>query len=612
MAKFRRHSIQQNKSELGFPDDTDSDLESEPSPASPKPPAEEFATVTRDGDLRRALATAPELRTREEVTRILLAIRRLQEEFFGNLSDEMLKSVCERVILEQYSEGQVVFECGDFGDKLYLIMSGSILISKPKAGQQPNVQQAQQGGAPGEVIMEPVAYLGPGKVFGELALIGDSRRKGRASASKRTQVLVLGKEDYSACIGRVQQDFLAERVAFLRTADKAVLEGASESDLAAMAGHMRQERYSGEEVVVAQGAEADKIFFVKSGFCRVLRQLHPRYHGHLKTVAKCLPVATPFAAERAKAMVSDEDGEARRIHDSLGGPVALQKLLEQHPIDVVGTLASPSSPSSPSRPKRSPRPRPRPFSKPAAELAITEGVITAATLQPGQSFGVMELFEGTPYQCTLLADPCVEVYTITKYDLIRSTSRTILHRLFVDCSGGLSDDRIIWQMKLQSRWTSFKADLLDEIRSRRRPPAALDRGVTARRLGATNFSANDYQRIWNGEASDGVQPMPRSARQGGVQGPTERIFNLQCVREPGKPTEVVIEEESSDTSMQALHHSILSTVAQSRARKQLGHVPSSTRGDATGSVGSPHTNSDRRLAGRMRKQQAPRDFTSRQ
>eukprot|EP00971_Amphidinium_carterae_P012664 249388-Amphidinium_carterae.1 len=34
-----------------------------------------------------------------------------------------------------------------------------------------------------------------GKVFGELALIGDSRRKGRASASKRTQVLVLGKED---------------------------------------------------------------------------------------------------------------------------------------------------------------------------------------------------------------------------------------------------------------------------------------------------------------------------------------------------------------------------------------------------------------------------------
>eukprot|EP00971_Amphidinium_carterae_P247923 4922997-Amphidinium_carterae.1 len=37
--------------------------------------------------------------------------------------------------------------------------------------------------------------------------------------------------------------------------------------------------------------------------------------------------------------------------------------------------------------------------------------------------------------------------------------------------------------------------------------------------------------------------------------------------------------------MQALHHSILSTVAQSRARKQLGHVPSSTRGWAEKDAG---------------------------
>jgi len=588
------------RAELGIAGDSDDEFDS--SPPSPLPDVETeafFASLTRDGELRLALATAPALRTREEVLRIMLAIRRLREDFFGNLSDAMLRSVCAKLVLEQYNEGQVIFDYGDYGDKLYLIMSGSILISKPHVGHAPSHGTT---GESADVILEPVAYLGPGKVFGELAIIGNCRRAARTSASKLTQVLVLGAEDYHSCIGRVQEDFLAERVAFLRSVDKAVLEGSGESDLAAMAAHMRQERYSGEEVVVAQGAEADKIFFVKSGFCRVLRQLHPRYHGHLKNVAaKCLPPANPFTTpvKTNEVIVSPEDGEARRIHDSLGGPAALQRLLERH--HAVGT---PVSPSSPSKQKRSPRPQPRPFSKPAAELAMTEGVVPAATLQPGQSFGFMELFEGTPYQCTLLADPCVEVYTISKYDLIRSTSRAILHKLFVDCTGGLSDDRIIGQMKFQSRWNSFKADLLDEIRSKRRPAATLDRGVTAHRAGAPNFSANDYARIWNIEGSEGlVQPMPRSARQHGSHAPTEPIFHVHCVREPGKPTEVVIEEENNDSSIQALHHSILNTVAQSRARKQLSPIQ---RGDAS-PTGSPTAS---KPSPRLRPPAAPRDINN--
>eukprot|EP00421_Protoceratium_reticulatum_P030235 CAMPEP_0168476886 /NCGR_PEP_ID=MMETSP0228-20121227/62116_1 /TAXON_ID=133427 /ORGANISM="Protoceratium reticulatum, Strain CCCM 535 (=CCMP 1889)" /LENGTH=179 /DNA_ID=CAMNT_0008493015 /DNA_START=75 /DNA_END=611 /DNA_ORIENTATION=- len=60
------------------------------------------------------------------------------------------------------------------------------------------------------------------------------------------------------------------------------------------------------------------------------------------------------------------------------------------------------------------------------------GVVDVDLLQEGRSYGVMEMLEGLPYQCTVVADPWAEVYEISKHEFARQTSKGILHKLFCD------------------------------------------------------------------------------------------------------------------------------------------------------------------------------------
>lgn len=49
-----------------------------------------------------------------------------------------------------------------------------------------------------------------------------------------------------------------------------------EVDLQAMAGSMTEDNYIGEHEIIRQGSEVERIIFVKSGFCKVVRELHPK------------------------------------------------------------------------------------------------------------------------------------------------------------------------------------------------------------------------------------------------------------------------------------------------------------------------------------------------
>lgn len=79
---------------------------------------------------------------------------------------------------------------------------------------------------------------------------------------------------------------IKERVAFLRMAEEGLLAEMRDVELQAMSGSMTEEHYIGEHEIISQGREVDRIIFVKSGFCKVVRELHPKYTKawiHLKT-----------------------------------------------------------------------------------------------------------------------------------------------------------------------------------------------------------------------------------------------------------------------------------------------------------------------------------------
>jgi CRP-like cAMP-binding protein len=99
-------------------------------------------------------------------------------DLFENQPEEVLKAVLVQGQLEQYGPGQMVFGQGDEGNRLYIVKSGALeVLASPSDAADPI----------------PVAYLGPGEVLGELALLTGSPRSASARVPERAELFTVDK-----------------------------------------------------------------------------------------------------------------------------------------------------------------------------------------------------------------------------------------------------------------------------------------------------------------------------------------------------------------------------------------------------------------------------------
>ncbi len=99
---------------------------------------------------------------------------------FSGLTRPALEMIARIATEETHPLGTVVFEHGQIGDKLYVILEGRVRISRNVPGM-------------GE---EALAILGPGNVFGEMALIDSEARSADARVHERCRVLALPKDAF--------------------------------------------------------------------------------------------------------------------------------------------------------------------------------------------------------------------------------------------------------------------------------------------------------------------------------------------------------------------------------------------------------------------------------
>ena len=97
---------------------------------------------------------------------------------FADLPLVYLRRVAALGAEEVYARGSLIFKEGSAGDKLYLILSGSVRISRQVPGM-------------GE---EALAILKTGAYFGEMALIDDFPRSADALAHEACRLFVLSKD----------------------------------------------------------------------------------------------------------------------------------------------------------------------------------------------------------------------------------------------------------------------------------------------------------------------------------------------------------------------------------------------------------------------------------
>ncbi|CAE7587111.1 PANK2 [Symbiodinium natans] len=430
--------------------------------------------------------------------------------------------------------------------------------------------------------------LETGKVFGEIALMSeDCKRKGRCTALKHSELLSLHRDDFQ-CIGMSQENGVRERAAYLRCVEEGLLEDMSYVDLQAMAGNLTEKSYVGEHEILQQGAEVDRVIFVKSGFCKLVRQLHPKYTEMFCRYAHYgEPMPNPFAegegglrvgqkgvwpdqhrTKRKSTKTEDVSANSSFSIKSLAGHQMLKKVL---PLMATEETGEASSPSAEKRPGRTDTTSSSSAEAPKEERAPDQGLqVVVDIISKGSSVGVMELMEGLTYQCTVISAPLAEIYSISKFDFIR-THKTITHRLFCNYKARLSDSQLIWRLVQKYRWDHYKRGLLSEIRSWN---SSASRGIIDREdpvpmTGASSLGDETCLRVGRGEKlwDARAQTPPNETYDPGRA--VKQIFHVDCSRDDdGKPV-VTVEREQRDASMDDFERKLQDTMATARYRDKL-------------------------------------------
>eukprot|EP00435_Cladocopium_sp_Y103_P074127 s24_g46.t3 len=435
------------------------------------------------------------------------------------------------------------------------------------------------------------AKMDSGKVFGEIALMSeDCKRKGRCTALKPTQLLIFYRDDYKWCVGASQETTVKERVAFLRMAEEGLLADMRYVDLQAMAGSLTEDFYIGEHEIIRQGTEVERIIFVKSGFCKILRELHPKYtkvfcryanyaepmpnpyaegEGGLRVGEKGVwprpqqPKPTAAARVAANAAAPHEGETEKKSTLKLESHQMLKKMLRlvqgEHEEGHVRERRTRTDTNSSSSAEETSQEKSR-------SLKVVVDIISK-----GSSVGVMELMEGLTYQCTVVCSPLAEIYSISRYDFIRNGPRPITHRLFCNYKARLSDKQLIWRLVQKHRWDHYKRGLLEEIRSWN---SSASRGIVDREdpvpmIGGSALEDQTCIRIGRGEKlwDQRAQTPPNQAYD--PDQAVKQIFHVQCSRdEQGKPL-VQVEREQRDASMDEFERKLLETMANARYRDKL-------------------------------------------
>ncbi len=122
--------------------------------------------------------SSPAIPTDEQLTEREAQLARVP--FFDGLTREALALIAKVTTEESHATGIKIFQYGDAGDKLFIILDGKVRISRDLSGM-------------GE---EALAVLGPGEVFGEMSLIDEAPRSADARVHERCRLLVIAKEDF--------------------------------------------------------------------------------------------------------------------------------------------------------------------------------------------------------------------------------------------------------------------------------------------------------------------------------------------------------------------------------------------------------------------------------
>lgn len=173
---------------------------------------------------------------------------------FGALAARELQQLLSAARVEEVSNGHEIVRQGDAGNEAFVLARGRLKVVRNQG-----VDETQ------------LAQLGPGSIFGEMALISESPRSASVIALEPAQLLVLARDELERAareapeLGTQLSAFCHERMRGNLVRHARVLAGLAPQQRAEVLGQLESRLFEPGERLVARDEAATHVFVLASG-----------------------------------------------------------------------------------------------------------------------------------------------------------------------------------------------------------------------------------------------------------------------------------------------------------------------------------------------------------
>lgn len=173
----------------------------------------------------------------------------LENDFLKNLDQGQIQAVVEAMYAKEYKTNQNVITEGETGSHLYVSAEGEFEVF---------------------VGTKKVLNFGPGRAFGELAILYNTKRNATIRVVTSAKVWVLNRQVFQQIMMRTRLQDIEDKVKFLRS--HPLLKDLSTEILAKMSDLLQVEFFPPGQRIIQQGDKGDKFYIISGGNVKITKK----------------------------------------------------------------------------------------------------------------------------------------------------------------------------------------------------------------------------------------------------------------------------------------------------------------------------------------------------
>ncbi|XP_072095337.1 cGMP-dependent protein kinase 1 isoform X4 [Mobula birostris] len=173
----------------------------------------------------------------------------LDNDFMKNLELSQIQEIVDCMYPVEYGKDSCIIKEGDVGSLVYVMEEGRVEVTKEGV---------------------KLCTMGPGKVFGELAILYNCTRTATVKTLTNVKLWAIDRPCFQTIMMRTGLIKHAEYMEFLKSVP--TFQNISEEILSKLADVLEETYYEGGEYIIRQGARGDTFFIISKGKVNVTRE----------------------------------------------------------------------------------------------------------------------------------------------------------------------------------------------------------------------------------------------------------------------------------------------------------------------------------------------------